>query len=126
MKNYEKWFKKAEEDIYTAKLLLKETDSPVCIICFHSQQAAEKYLKAYLVVRNIDFPKTHDLKILINICLTFNQKFSEIEKISSRLSEFGTYPRYPDAFDDIVLSHAQQAFENAIIIKEFVLKYFFH
>ena len=75
MKNYEKWFKKAEEDIYTAKLLLKETDSPVCIICFHSQQAAEKYLKAYLVVRNIDFPKTHDLKILINICLTFNQKF---------------------------------------------------
>ena len=35
------------------------------IICFHSQQSAEKYLKAYLVFLDQDFPKTHALEDLV-------------------------------------------------------------
>lgn len=29
-------------------------------VCFHAQQCAEKYLKAWLIEADIDFPKTHD------------------------------------------------------------------
>jgi HEPN domain-containing protein len=102
MKEYQQWFKKAEEDIYTIELLIKDVDAPVSVICFHLQQAEEKYLKAYLVARNIFFPKTHDLSKLINLCL----KFNKIESIAIRLSEFGVSPRYPDSFNDLILSGA--------------------
>jgi HEPN domain-containing protein len=37
------------------------------IVCFHAQQAAEKYLKAYLVFLEQDFPKTHALEDLVLI-----------------------------------------------------------
>jgi HEPN domain-containing protein len=33
---------------------------------FHAQQAVEKALKALLCLRDIDFPRTHDLESLIN------------------------------------------------------------
>ncbi len=125
MKEFEKWFKKAESDLFTVQLLLKAENFPKDICCFHSQQAAEKYLKAYLVSRSVDFPKTHDLKRLVDLCFQFNKRFSEISKISSRLSDFGTTPRYLDDFDDLTTSDAEQAFENTLIIKEFVLKHFF-
>ncbi|MBW1960508.1 MAG: HEPN domain-containing protein [Deltaproteobacteria bacterium] len=34
-------------------------------VCFHAQQCAEKYLKAFLTFKNIDFPKTHDIGELL-------------------------------------------------------------
>ena len=37
-----------------------------CIYCFDAQQAAKKFLKAYLVLKKVN-PITHDFKILINI-----------------------------------------------------------
>ena len=125
MKNFEKWFKKAEQDLFTIEALLRLENCPAEICCFHAQQTSEKYLKAYLVARNTDFPKTHDLKVLIVLCSKFNSKFDDIAIIASRLSEFGAATRYPGVFDELTLADAQQAYENAIIIKDFVLKYFF-
>lgn len=120
MKEFEKWFKKAESDLYTVQLLLKDDNCKPDICCFHSQQAAEKYLKAYLVARNIDFPKTHDLKKLVEICATSNLHFITISKIAIRLSDFGITPRYPGFIEDPTIDDAQQAYENAITVKEFV------
>lgn len=37
------------------------------LVCFHSQQSAEKYLKSYLALKKIHFPKTHDLILLKNL-----------------------------------------------------------
>ena len=103
MKEYEKWFKKAENDLFATKHLIEIHDAPYDICCFHAQQAAEKYLKSYLVSKNIEFPKTHDLKKLIELCLQFNVKFENVFKIAKRLTEFGVTPRYPDGFDDLIL-----------------------
>ena len=114
MKNYEKWFKKAEEDIYTAKLLLKETDSPVCIICFHSQQAAEKYLKSFLFSRHLDFPKTHDLVLLIKLIVLHKPNFNNILTHALAITNYGVIPRYPDDTHEPSNEVAKKAFENAI------------
>jgi HEPN domain-containing protein len=54
------WLKKAEKDLLTAKHELSFADAVTESICFHCQQAAEKYLKAYLVYLGIPFIKTHD------------------------------------------------------------------
>ena len=35
--------------------------------CFHTQQNAEKAIKALFTARNIEFPKTHNLLLLSNL-----------------------------------------------------------
>lgn len=62
------WVAKAENDLKTAAHTLKlGKDCPTDTVCFHAQQCVEKYLKALLVWKGIDFPKTHDLEKLIGM-----------------------------------------------------------
>lgn len=126
MKEFEKWFKKAESDLYTANLLLTSSNCQPDICCFHCQQVAEKYLKSFMVARQIDFPKTHDLELLIKLIVLYKPNFNSILSNALALTNYGVIPRYPDDTHEPTNADAQQAFENAIIIKEFVLKYFFH
>ena len=65
-------------------------------ICFHSQQAVEKFLKAFLIYHNIDFPRTHDLDFLLIECKKINSKIFDIDLGS--LTDFGVSIRYPDDF----------------------------
>jgi HEPN domain-containing protein len=52
------WIKKAENDLITAKNSLNiKPEPPLDTICFHAQQCAEKYLKAFLVYHEIEFEK---------------------------------------------------------------------
>lgn len=54
-----RWIIKAENDMKAIQNLLDSSDIITDAICFHSQQAAEKYLKAYLVSNGVDPEKTH-------------------------------------------------------------------
>ena len=59
------WCQKAERD-YAAITLHQQVESPdFDLICFHSQQCIEKYLKAWIQEANIPFPKSHDLMGLL-------------------------------------------------------------
>jgi len=44
------WFRKAETDYESAVFLKKMEPMPSDVICYHSQQSAEKYLKGYLAL----------------------------------------------------------------------------
>ena len=125
MKDYEKWFKKADSDLKTVVILLNAEDCLPDICCFHSQQCAEKYLKAYLVSRNIKFPKTHDLEVLLNLLIKQNEIFIQLMESIIPLQEFGIAPRYPDDIDELTSEDAKIALSSATSIKEFILKNFF-
>jgi HEPN domain-containing protein len=125
MKEFEKWIKKAEGDLYNVSLLLRSENCQPDICCFHAQQAAEKYMKGYLVSKQINFPKTHDLEKLLDLCLEKNLQFSELLPKIKGLNDYAITPRYPDMLDDLTVDDAQQAYQNAVIIKDFVLKHFF-
>lgn len=43
------WHIKAENDLTTANNEFKANETVTDAICFHSQQAVEKYLKSYLI-----------------------------------------------------------------------------
>lgn len=58
------WLRKADLDMAVAARLADDADDFRDSIAFHSRQAAEKYLKALLVRRQIEFPKTHDIERL--------------------------------------------------------------
>lgn len=56
------WVRLADHDLREAQRAFAEPDDPAYeIVCFHAQQAVEKYLKALLCSRSIGFPNTHDL-----------------------------------------------------------------
>ncbi|MDI6777094.1 MAG: HEPN domain-containing protein [Syntrophales bacterium] len=60
------WFERGDHDIETAQLLYDEqgyTD----VIAYHIQQAIEKYLKGYLVLKGQRPPWVHELDTLLNL-----------------------------------------------------------
>lgn len=77
---------KANHDIQAVELLMNEGATDV--ICFHLQQAAEKILKAYLQANSVDFPRTHDLDALLDICSETTDRF---EPYRDRLEVFIPY-----------------------------------
>jgi HEPN domain-containing protein len=62
------WFRKAENDFATIRLILA-SQGPYDVACFHAQQAAEKYLKGLISLCGVDFPYTHNLIALNDVCL---------------------------------------------------------
>ena len=64
------WIRLAEMDLATAHHMNKTFHPiPLEIVCFHSQQAAEKMLKCFLVSQQIEPPKTHDMQVLLEMCI---------------------------------------------------------
>jgi HEPN domain-containing protein len=60
------WVTRAEEDLLTAEHTMTLGEGcPFSTVCFHSQQCAEKYLKGFLTVLGVAFPRTHDLMELL-------------------------------------------------------------
>jgi len=93
------WLLKAESDLRTAQIFIKDENPPTDSICFHAQQAVEKLLKAYLTYLDIKAPKTHDIATLLELCLSVDEKFKELDQ--EKLEELTFYAveiRYPDAF----------------------------
>jgi len=50
-------------------------------ICFHAQQCAEKYLKAYLIFNGKEVRRTHDIAELISQCSEVDPEFAELNQI---------------------------------------------
>jgi HEPN domain-containing protein len=62
------WAERAEEDFLLARTALRRKQPLTSGVCFHAQQCAEKYMKALLISKDAEFPKTHDLLMLNNLC----------------------------------------------------------
>ncbi len=57
----------AARDCKTFELLRDIAEAPFSSICFHAQQAVEKWLKAVLVSHGVVFGRTHDLEELAGL-----------------------------------------------------------
>ncbi len=60
--------RKGDSDLADARRTLA-SEGPYDTACFHAQQAAEKYLKAYLSWCEQAIPRTHDLEELQRLCV---------------------------------------------------------
>lgn len=115
------WIIKADNDIKVIQNLLDASEVITDAICFHSQQAAEKYLKAYLVSKGIDPDKTHKIERLIETCLKFEPSFIVL-KDAVLLTEYAVEFRYPDDFYIPDEDEAHNAFRLAMAVKDFIMK----
>ncbi|MDR0455141.1 MAG: HEPN domain-containing protein [Treponema sp.] len=93
----QQWLKMADSDLNLAEFASKNMwPVPYEIICFHCQQAAEKYLKWFLVMHDSEPPKIHDLEEFLKLCVTIKPQFSTIYEKCSILSGYAVQTRYPN------------------------------
>ena len=87
---------KARQDELVVERLLGDRDVDDDTLGFHAQQAAEKLLKAVLTSRNVDYPRTHNLGVLIELLARNGIELpTELADID-RLTPFGTVFRYDE------------------------------
>ncbi len=93
------WVEKAEGDSRTAEREGAVSEGPnYDAVCFHAQQCAEKYLKAFLTSRSIPFPRLHDLEALLNLVTPVDPEFEAIREPLLLLNDYAVDIRYPGDF----------------------------
>ena len=115
------WLLRANEDISVISSLVNAgSENYTSSICFHAQQASEKFLKAYLAYYDVDFPRTHDLDFLLLECQKIDKEAFRIDFKS--LTDFGVSIRYPDDFYIPEESEALEYRDIAVSVKGIVEK----
>jgi len=105
------WLAYADEDLRLAVGAMNlhgEEDPPYRLIAYHAQQCAEKYLKAYLVCRNVEFPYTHNISTLLELCSEYANwpvKLRDAEELST----YAITTRYPGEAAEVTAQEAQRA-----------------
>ena len=115
------WLAKAEEDLGAAEILISHKTSYLSAVGFHCQQAAEKFLKAWLTFNQIEFPKTHDLGALLDLVAPMDPPIADSLSEISLLNSYGVEIRYPGDMPDIEPEDFQKALELAKKVREAVL-----
>ena len=116
------WVQKAENDLTNATHTLKlGEDSPTDTVCFHAQQRAEKYIKAFLSWTGVDFPKIHDIEELGSLMPEgVRPGLSPAEM--RRLTTYATATRYPGDYEAIPLAEARSAVALARRVRKDIRK----
>jgi HEPN domain-containing protein len=113
------WLAKAEEDFQFAKINLEEGKNFFPQICFHFQQAAEKYLKAFIIANGIELKKIHDLGLLLKMAAGVDASMEVLRDRCEYLAAFYIESRYPVHWPtNFTRGEATKAFEAALHIQE--------
>jgi len=113
----EDWLQYARSDLELARL----SPPPGVLLeglCFHAQQAAEKALKAVLIANNTNFPKTHSIRMLIDLLPPTVSK-PEIVEDAAGLTDYAVISRYPGDTEPI----DDEEYREAIRLSEAVVSW---
>ncbi|UCE05210.1 MAG: HEPN domain-containing protein [bacterium] len=114
------WISHAEEDLRLAQHGLKlKSSCPYKLIAYHAQQCAEKYLKAFLVYHKIDFPYTHNISRLLELCAD-KADWTEKIKDAEELTPFAITTRYPGEYEEVTKENVVRAIKIAKSVKRTV------
>jgi HEPN domain-containing protein len=105
------WLRHAESDLELSRM---ERPPKVLLedLCFHTQQAAEKALKAVLVSHEIPFPKTHNIRTLLDLLPLDVTPPSDVRNAAS-LTDYAVVSRYPGDLEPVTEAEHQEAIHLA-------------
>lgn len=114
------WAKHADDDLRVADhTLAMEDQCPFRLVAYHAQQCAEKYLKGFLVLHGVDFPYTHNIARLVELCGEHGAR-AEDYKDAEELTPFAITVRYPGDDEPVSESEARRALHIARALREMV------
>jgi len=119
----EAWLRKADSDLRTVEILLRDPAPPLDSVCYHTQQAAEKALKGLLTLCGVPFPKTHDLVHLASL-VPEDVSFEVELDVLVELSYFAVGPRYPDDLTVYTRAMAEALREKALRVYAAAVAFF--
>ena len=96
------WLHIAERDFVRVERLLAIDDAQAA--GFFLQQAIEKFLKAYLLSRGWRLRRIHDLEVLLNEAIRFDEAFGAFRESCQAITNFYIIERYP-VLTDIQMSN---------------------
>jgi HEPN domain-containing protein len=89
------WLERAGDDLREAQHDLAAVPPLVRGAVFHSQQAAEKAIKAFLCAHDHPFPRTHDLDVLGEAVVMLDPTLAAIVDRAKDLTPYAWRFRYP-------------------------------
>jgi len=117
------WITKADEDFEFARINFEEEKPFFSQICFHFNQSAEKYLKAYIIANKLGFRKINNLPLLLKQCSLIDLSFNQLSEDCENLDTIYIEARYPVAWPvDFSKNEANRAYRSAENIRNFVKK----
>ncbi len=114
------WLAKAEQDMGAIKALLDSAPPFLHPACFHAQQAAEKYLKAFLTWHQVEFPKTHVFGKLLDLMSQVDEALAASISGVTALTPSGVEVRYPGDIPEPTRAEAEAALELARTVRDAV------
>lgn len=88
-------------------------------LCFETQQAAEKALKAALIYNKIPFRFVHDIAELLTLLEQNNVRFPQEVRSAAELTDYSVEARYPGPFESVT----EKEFKNALRIAKAVVNW---
>ena len=111
------WLNRARSNLALAKNRVK--GAYLEDLCFEAQQAAEKSIKAVMVMREIDFPYVHDLRRLLALLQDVGEEVPPPVARAGNLTRYASGTRYPGTAEPV----DEQRYRNAIEIAEVVVRW---
>ena len=112
----EEWLNRAKSNFALAKQP-KSEEIYFEDLCFETQQAAEKALKAVLISKKITFRLVHDLAELLTLLEQNGVNFPEDIRAAAALTDYSVEARYPGPFEPVT----ENEFKEALNIAEAVI-----
>lgn len=106
------WLRRAKSNLARAKQP-KPPESLWEDLCFDAEQAAEKALKAVLALRRIEFPRTQNIRVLLDLLSAAGAAVSLELREAMDLTVYATALRYPGDFEPATESDYRRAVESA-------------
>ncbi len=115
-----KWVRLGGEDMRVAEHTMTLSENcPYNLVAYHAQQCAEKHLKAYLVLCEIDFPYTHNIARLLELC-SERPAWGERLRDAEELTPYAITTRYPGEDELVTESEAQRTIHIAGQVRDAV------
>ncbi len=112
------WFNKGEKDIKDAEFLFKNNRA-LETISFHIQQAAEKYLKGFLIAKGKKLEMIHDLVKLLQDAIEIDSDFEQFKDMTREITNFYFESRYPMGYE---VEYTKEEIKEAFIETKKLIK----
>jgi HEPN domain-containing protein len=108
----QEWLRRAKGNLARAKQA-KPREAFWEDLCFDAQQAAEKAIKAVLQYRRIEFPKTHNIRSLLELVDPTASHLSKEIWRAIDLTNYAIETRYPGIAEPVTKDEYWEAVEMA-------------